>query len=208
MDPSIKRSREGLRVLGASLALLAATAAAQGAIYLATGSVALLADLLHNAGDALTAIPLAIAFLVRSPRAERYAGLTIVLTILASALSAAAIAIQRILHPVAPQHLAALALAGALGVLGNTTAARIRLHGGRRLQSPALTADGNHARGDAIISASVLLSAAATALGATLADPIIGLTVTILILRITRQSWHTIHTHPPHASTRDPAGDC
>src|SRR5690349_2750312 len=80
IDPSIKRSREGLRVVGISLALLAITAGAQAAIYIATNSIALLADLIHNAGDALTAIPLAAAFLLRSARAERGAGLAVVLT--------------------------------------------------------------------------------------------------------------------------------
>ena len=88
VDPSIKRSREGLRVVGISLALLAVTAVAQGAIYVATGSIALLADLIHNAGDALTAFPLAVAFLLRSERPERGAGLAVVLAILVSAITA------------------------------------------------------------------------------------------------------------------------
>src|SRR6059058_5781798 len=105
VDPSIKRSREGLRVVGISLALLGLTAAAQGAIYVATNSVALLADLIHNAGDALTAVPLAAAFLLRSERAERGAGLAVVATILASAISAGVFAIERIIHPLAPEHL-------------------------------------------------------------------------------------------------------
>ena len=102
VDPSIKRSREGLQVVGISLALLAITAGAQAAIYFATNSIALLADLIHNAGDALTAIPLAAAFLLRSDRAERGAGLAVVLTILASAITAVVFAILRIIHPLAP----------------------------------------------------------------------------------------------------------
>src|SRR6059058_987991 len=105
VDPSIKRSREGLRVVGVSLAVLAATAIAQGAIYVATDSVALLADLIHNAGDALTAVPLGAAFLLRSERAERGAGMAVVATILASAISAGVFAIERIIHPLAPEHL-------------------------------------------------------------------------------------------------------
>jgi cation diffusion facilitator family transporter len=198
VDPSIKRSREGLRVVGISLALLAITAIAQGAIYLATDSIALLADLIHNAGDALTAIPLAAAFLLRSERAERGAGIAVVLTILASAITAGILAIERIIHPLAPEHLLALTLAGAIGVIGNAIAARIRLAGGRRLSSAALIADGNHARSDAIVSAGVILSAVAVALGAPIADPIIGLLITALILRITWQSWNTVRDHGHH----------
>ena len=142
-----------------SLAILAATAAAQAAIYVATGSIALLADLVHNAGDALTAVPLGAAFLLRSPRAERAAGYLVVLTILASAVIAGALAIDRIVHPLAPDHLLALAVAGAAGAAGNAIAARVRLGGGRRLDSPALIADGEHARSDAIVSIGVVLSA-------------------------------------------------
>jgi cation diffusion facilitator family transporter len=194
IDPSIKRSREGLRVVGVSLVLLAVTAGAQAAIYIATNSIALLADLIHNAGDALTAVPLAAAFLLRSERAERGAGIAVVLTILASAITAGVFAIVRIVHPLAPKHLLALMLAGAIGVIGNAIAARVRLGGGRRLNSAALIADGNHARSDAIVSLGVILSAAAVALGAPIADPIIGLLITALILRITWESWHTVRT--------------
>ena len=198
VDPSIKRSREGLQVVGISLALLAIAAGAQAAIYIATNSIALLADLIHNAGDALTAIPLAAAFLLRSERAERGAGLAVVLTILASAITAGVFAVLRIIHPLAPQHLLALGLAGAIGVIGNAIAARVRLGGGRRLNSPALIADGNHARSDAIVSAGVILSAIAVALGAPIADPIIGLCITALILRITAESWNTVRGHDQH----------
>jgi cation diffusion facilitator family transporter len=198
VDPSIKRSREGLRVVGVSLALLAVTAAGQGAIYIATGSVALLADLIHNAGDALTAVPLAVAFLLRSERAERRAGLAVVLTILASAVVAGVVAVERLIHPLAPEHLPALALAGIVGVIGNAIAARVRLRGGRRLNSPALIADGNHARSDAIVSAGVILSAGAVAVGAPIADPIIGLVITALILQITWESWKTVRGHTHH----------
>jgi cation diffusion facilitator family transporter len=198
VDPSIKRSREGLQVVGISLALLAITAGAQAAIYIATNSIALLADLIHNAGDALTALPLAAAFLLRSERAERGAGLAVVLTILASAITAAVFAVLRIIHPLAPQHLLALGLAGAIGVIGNAIAARVRLGGGRRLKSAALIADGNHARSDAVVSGGVILSAIAVALGAPIADPIIGLCITALILRITADSWNTVRGHDHH----------
>jgi cation diffusion facilitator family transporter len=196
VDPSIKRSRDGLRVVLLSLAILGATAAVQAAIYVATGSVALLADLIHNAGDALTAVPLGAAFLLRSARAERGAGVAVVLTILASAIAAGAFAVDRIVHPLAPDHLLALALAGAAGVVGNAIAARVRLAGGRRLDSPALVADGQHARSDAIVSAGVILSAGAVALGAPVVDPLIGLVITLMILRITWESWTTVrHGH-------------
>jgi cation diffusion facilitator family transporter len=198
VDASIRRSRAGLRVVGVSLVVLAATAALQAVIYVATGSVALLADLIHNAGDALTAVPLAAAFLLRSGRAERFAGLAVVLTILASAVAAGAFAVERIVHPMAPEHLLALALAGAVGVAGNAVAARVRLAGGRRLESPALVADGHHARSDAIVSAGVVLSAVVVALGAPVADPVIGLAITALILRITWESWRTVTARDHH----------
>ena len=192
VDASIKRSRDGLRIVGISLAVLAITALIQGAIYVLTNSVALLADLIHNGGDALTAIPLGAAFLLRSDRAERSAGVVVVLTILASAITAGVFAIVRIVHPLSPAHLLALGLAGAAGVVGNAVAARVRLRGGRRLNSPALVADGNHARSDAIVSAGVILSAIFVALGAPIADPVIGLLITALILRITWESWQTV----------------
>jgi len=195
VDESIKRSRDGLRVVGISLAVLAITAIAQAGIYIATDSVALLADLIHNGGDALTAVPLAAAFLLRSRRAERAAGLLVVLAILISAITAGVFAIERLINPLAPEHLLALALAGIIGVIGNAIAARVRLSGGRRLDSPALVADGHHARTDAIVSAGVVLSAGVVALGAPVADPIIGLVITALILRITWESWNTVRGH-------------
>jgi cation diffusion facilitator family transporter len=195
VDPLIKRSREGLRVVLVSLGLLGMTAAIQAAIYVATDSIALLADLIHNAGDALTAVPLGAAFLLRSQRAERGAGVAVVLTILASAITAGIFAIERIINPLAPEHLLALGLAGAVGVVGNAIAARVRLDGGRRLDSPALVADGHHARSDAIVSAGVILSAAAVSLGAPIVDPIIGLVITLMILQITWESWNTVRGH-------------
>ena len=172
--------------------MLGATAAIQVVIYIATGSVALLADLIHNFGDALTAVPLAAAFLLRSRKAEGFAGLAVVGAIFISACFAAAFAIERIVNPSPPDHLIALALAGAVGFAGNEVAAQVRLRSGRRLDSPALIADGNHARSDGFVSLGVVLSATLVALGLTLADPLIAIVITGVILRITWQSWETV----------------
>jgi cation diffusion facilitator family transporter len=195
VDPSIVRSRAGLRAVGTSLVVLGATAISQAAIYVATGSVALLADLIHNFGDALTAVPLGAAFLLRSPRAERYSGLAVVLAILVSACVAGVVAVEKIISPHAPQHLLALGIAGVVGFAGNEVAAQVRLGAGRRLNSPALVADGYHARTDGIVSLGVLLGAALVALGVSLADPIIAIVITVIILRITVQSWVTVYGH-------------
>jgi cation diffusion facilitator family transporter len=192
VDRSITRSRAGLRAVAVTLGILGITALIQAAIYVATGSIALLADLIHNAGDALTALPLGAAFLLRSERAERGAGVAVVLTIFASAVAAGVFAIERIVHPLPPEHLLALGVAGAIGVIGNANAARIRIGAGRRLESAALVADGQHARSDAIVSAGVVLAAGVVALGLPIADPIIGLVITGLILRITWESWRTV----------------
>ena len=195
VDPSIQRSRAGLCAVSASLAVLGAAAAAQAVVYVLSGSVALLADLIHNAGDALTAVPLAAAFLLRSARAERLAGLGVVAAILVSACVAAYEAIDRVVHQRAPTHLVALALAGAAGFAGNWAAGVVRLRAGRRLASPALVADGHHARIDAFVSLGVVASAAIVAAGLDLGDPIIGLAITAVILRITWQAWRTIRGH-------------
>jgi cation diffusion facilitator family transporter len=195
VDPSIKRSREGIRAVALSLGVLGATAIAQTAIFLLSGSVALLADLIHNFGDALTAVPLGIAFLLRSERAERTAGLFVVLAIFVSACVAGTEALKRLVHPQAPDHLAALAAAGAIGYAGNLIAAHLRTRAGKRLDSPALIADGNHARADAYVSLAVIASAAVVALGVPVADPLIGLAITLVILRITWQSWRTVRGH-------------
>jgi cation diffusion facilitator family transporter len=198
VDESIKRSRAGMRAVGLSLLVLGVAAAAQTAIFIATGSIALLADLIHNFGDAATAIPLGIAFLLRSERAERYAGLFVVAAIFISACVAGVEAVSRLIHPQEPTHLLALAGAGLIGYLGNRIAARIRTRAGRRLDSPALIADGNHARADAYVSLAVIASAAVVALGLPIADPLIALGITFVILKITWDSWHTVrggHTH-------------
>jgi cation diffusion facilitator family transporter len=192
---SIKRSHAGLRAVLASLAVLGAAAALQTLVFVLTGSVALLADLVHNFGDALTAVPLGAAFLLRSERAERTAGLFVVAAIFVSACVAGVEAVARLIHPDAPSHLWALALAGAIGYAGNLVAARIRLRAGRRLDSPALIADGHHARADAYVSLAVIASAGVVAIGIPIADPIIGLAITFVILRITWQSWRTVRGH-------------
>ena len=196
---SIKRSRAGLRAVLASLAVLGVAAALQTLVFVLSGSVALLADLIHNFGDALTAVPLGAAFLLRSERAERTAGLFVVAAIFVSACVAGVEAIARLIHTNAPSHLWALALAGAIGYAGNRVAARIRLRSGRRLDSPALIADGHHARADAYVSLAVIASAAVVAVGLPIADPLIGLAITFVILRITWQSWQTVrgreHAH-------------
>jgi cation diffusion facilitator family transporter len=199
VDPSIKRSREGLRAVALALAVLSLTAALQVVVFVASGSVALLADLIHNIGDAATAIPLGIAFLLRSEVAERRAGLFVVLAIFVSACVAGYEAVLRLIDPQRPDHLVALALAGAIGFAGNMLAAQIRSRAGRRLQSPALVADGDHARADAYVSLAVVASAAAIAAGAQIADPLIGLAITLVILRITAQSWRTVRDgHAAH----------
>ena len=198
---SVKRSREGIRAVSMSLAVLAAAAAAQAVIFVATDSVALLADLIHNAGDALTALPLGIAFLLRSARAERWAGLAVVAAIFVSACVAGFEAVQRLITPQTPSHLAALALAGVVGFAGNWLAARIRSSAGRRLDSAALVADGDHARADAYVSLAVIASAAAVWVGVRAADPLIGLAITLVILRITWHSWSTVRSHQRPSTT-------
>jgi cation diffusion facilitator family transporter len=192
---SIKRSRAGLRAVAVSFGILGATAALQALIFVVSGSVALLADLIHNVGDAATAIPLAIAFLLRSERAERFAGLAVVFAIFVSACFAGAFAVEKLLSPSAPEHLLALALAGAVGFAGNELAAMVRLRAGRRLASAALVADGYHARSDGYVSLSVVVSAVFVALGVPLADPLIAIAITAVILRITWQSWRTVRGH-------------
>jgi cation diffusion facilitator family transporter len=192
LDDEILRSRRGLRAVLASLAVLGATAAAQAIVYVATGSIALLADLVHNAGDALTAVPVGAAFLVRSRKAERWAGYAVVAAIFFSACFALYESVLRLVHPQELDHLWALAAAGLIGYLGNELAARIRLRAGQRLDSAALVADGQHARVDAFVSLGVVASALVVALGVEIADPLIGLGITLVILRITWDSWRVV----------------
>lgn len=191
-DNSILRSKEGVKAVSLSLLVLAIAAGIQTLIYVLSHSVALLADLIHNFGDALTAVPLGLAFFLRSKKGEKWAGYFVILTIFVSACIVLFETIQRFIHPQTPSHLWVLALAGIVGFLGNETAALIRWRAGKHLNSPALIADGHHARIDGLVSLGVVVSAIALSLGLRLADPIIGLLITILIVRITWQSWITI----------------
>ena len=197
LDRSILRSRQGLVAVGWSLGVLGLTALAQAAIFVLTGSVALLADLVHNVGDALTAIPIGIAFLLRSVRAEKIAGLAVVLAIFVSACVAAYESVMRLVHPEELSHLWALALAGVIGFAGNEIAAQVRLRAGSRLASPALVADGKHARADGFVSLGVVVSAIGVALGFEIVDPIVGLVITVVILQITWESWRVIRSSEP-----------
>ena len=197
VDRSIVRSREGIKAVALGLTVLALAALAQLAIFLVTNSVALLADLIHNFGDALTAIPLAIAFILRSFRGEKLAGLAVVLAIFVSACVALYETIQRFIHLQDLTHLWVLAAAGVIGYFGNELAARVRLHAGHRLASPALVADGNHARMDGYVSLGVVASAALVAVGLPRADPFVGLVITLVILKVTWDSWRLISTTEP-----------
>jgi cation diffusion facilitator family transporter len=197
VDPSIVRSRAGVRAVAISLAVLVAAALVQVAIFVLSNSVALLADLIHNLGDASTAIPLGIAFYIRSFRAEKIAGLFVVATIFVSACVALYETIQRFINPEQLTHRWALAAAGLVGFLGNEIAAYVRYRAGKRLTSPALIADGNHARVDGFVSLAVVASAALVALGYPRADPIVGLAITFVILKITWDSWRTVRTTEP-----------
>jgi cation diffusion facilitator family transporter len=197
VDRSIVRSRAGVKAVSISLAVLGLAAAAQTVVFVVSGSVALLADLIHNFGDALTAVPLGIAFFLRSFSGEKLAGLAVVLAIFLSACVALYATIQRFVHPQHLTHLWVIAVAGVIGFIGNEIAARVRLRAGRELSSPALVADGNHARVDGFVSLGVVVSAGAVALGATIADPLIGLAITLVILKITWDSWRTVRAADP-----------
>ena len=192
VDPSIVRSRAGVKAVSLSLAVLLVTALAQVAVYFVSDSVALLTDVIHNGGDALTAIPLGIAFTLRSRRGELWAGYCVVATILISAVIATVQVVERLFNPQTPTHLWALLAAGVIGVVGNEVAAVIRWRAGRRLDSPALIADGHHARIDGLVSAGIILSAGFIAVGLPIADPIIGLIISLLIFRETWESWTSI----------------
>jgi cation diffusion facilitator family transporter len=204
---SVKRSHDGIRAVLLALGVLGLTAIAQTVVFSLSGSVALLADLIHNFGDALTAIPLGIAFLLRSERAERGAGLFVVAAIFISAVVAGVEAVRRLIDPTPLDHLWALAGAGAIGYLGNVIAAKIRTRAGKRLDSRALIADGHHARADAYVSLAVIASAVVVAIGVPIADPLIGLAITLVILRITWQSWQTVAGHYHHHENRSAAFD-
>ncbi len=189
-------SRAGLRAVSWSLLVLLITSGLQLGVFVLTGSVALLADLIHNFGDALTAVPLGIAFLLRSFKAEKRAGFFVVATIFVSACVALWQSIERLIDPQQLDYLWPLAAAGVLGFIGNEIAAQIRTRAGKRLDSPALIADGAHARTDGLVSLSVVASAIVVALGLQVGDPIIGLVITLVILRITWRSFITVQRDP------------
>ncbi|MFF3462804.1 cation diffusion facilitator family transporter [Streptomyces sp. NPDC001984] len=199
LDPALEASARGMRALWVSLAVLGVTALAQAVVVVVSGSVALLGDTVHNAADALTAVPLGIAFLLGRRaatrrftygygRAEDLAGIAIVLTIAASAAFAAWAAVNRLLDPRPVSHVAAVAVAALVGFVGNEWVARYRIRVGREIGSAALVADGLHARTDGFTSLAVLLGAGGSALGLQLADPLVGLAITAAIMLVLRDA--------------------
>lgn len=195
VDSALEASREGIRAVWISLAGLGVTAALQAVVVVLSGSVALLGDTLHNVADALTAVPLGVAFLLarRPPtrrytygfgRAEDLAGIVIVMFIAGSALLAGYEAIRRLLNPADVSHLVAVAVAGLVGFAGNELVAQYRIRVGRRIGSAALVADGLHARTDGFTSLGVLASAGGLALGWRWADPVVGLAIAVAIVAV------------------------
>jgi cation diffusion facilitator family transporter len=199
IDGVLEADAAGRRALWLSLAGLVVTAAIQAVVVVVSGSVALLGDTLHNVADALTAVPLLIAFrLARRPASTRYtygygraedlAGLFVIAMITLSAVLAAWEAIDRLINPRDVHHLWAVAGAAVIGFAGNELVARYRIRVGRRIGSAALVADGLHARTDGFTSLAVLLGAGGVALGWRQADPIIGLVITVAILGVLRSA--------------------
>jgi cation diffusion facilitator family transporter len=204
LDDALTSSGEGIRAVKISLVVLAVTAALQVAVVAASGSVALLADTVHNFSDALTAIPLWFAFVLGRRaatrrytygfgRAEDLAGLFVVAMIALSAVVAGWEALDRLLHPRPVSHLGWVALAGLLGFAGNELVAVYRIRVGRRIGSAALVADGLHARTDGYTSLAVVAGAAGVAAGWSLADPVIGLVITVAILAVLRTAARDIY---------------
>ena len=205
VDPTLATTDRGIWAIKWSFLILAATAALQLVVVYVSHSVALLADTIHNIADAGTAIPLWVAFMLarRKPtqtftygygRVEDFAGLAIVLIILLSALVAGYEAIDRLIHPRPVTQLGWLAAAGVIGFLGNEAVAVFRIRTGRQINSAALIADGYHARTDGLTSLAVVLGAFGVWMGYTLADPIIGLIITAVILGIVWQSANAVLT--------------
>jgi cation diffusion facilitator family transporter len=204
VDSALESSAQGIRAVKISLVALAVTAALQMLVVTVSGSVALLADTIHNFSDALTAVPLWIAFVVGRRaanrrytygygRAEDLAGLFIVAMIALSAVVAGAQAIRRLIDPLPIQHVGWVALAGLIGFLGNELVAVYRVRVGRRIGSAALVADGLHARTDGFTSLAVLAGAAGVAAGFPLADPIVGLLITVAILAVLRTAVRDVY---------------
>jgi len=205
IDPAIATSERGLWAVKWSLVGLVLTALLQAGVFWLSGSVALLADLIHNIGDAMTALPLGVAFIVgRRPPTQRFAygygriedlaGVAVVGVVLVSALITAYESIERFFHPQPLHHLGALAGAAVIGFIGNEIVALFRMRVGREINSAALIADGQHAMADGIVSLAVLVSAVGVGLGYTWADPVIGLVITGILLKIVWESGQTIFT--------------
>ncbi len=204
MDSALETSRRGIRALLLSFVALTITAALQALVFLVSGSVALLVDTIHNLADALTAVPIAVAFTLGRRvatrrytygygRAEDLAGIVVVVVIAASAVLAAYAAVRRLADPQDLDHLGLLALAGVIGFLGNELVARYRISVGREIGSAALVADGLHARTDGFTSLGVVLSAAAAWAGFPRADAIIGLLITVAVLSVLRDAARDVY---------------
>jgi cation diffusion facilitator family transporter len=204
VDSALESSREGMRALWISLAALGVTAALQALIVVFSGSVALLGDTLHNVADALTAVPLGIAFVLGRRaatraytygfgRAEDLAGIVIVLVIAASAIASGWLAIDRLLNPKMMTHLPWVFAAGLVGFAGNELVARYRITIGRRIGSAALVADGLHARTDGFTSLAVVLAAAGAWLGWSWADPVVGLAITVAIAFVLKDAAREVY---------------
>jgi len=203
LDQALEASSEGIRAVALSLALLLATAGVQALVVVASGSVALLGDALHNAADALTAVPLWLAFrLSRTPpttrftygygKAEDLAGLAVIALIAASAGFAGYEAIIRLRHPQKVSHLGFVMVAAVVGAIGNEVVAQYRIRVGRRIGSAALEADGIHARTDGVTSLLVLGGAVGVALGAEWADPVVGLLIAVAIVVVGYQAVRSV----------------
>ena len=205
IDPSLATTTRGIWAIKWSFVILAITAVFQLVVVFVSGSVALLADTIHNIGDATTAIPLWIAFILarRKPsktfnyglgRVEDLAGMLIVLIILFSAIVAGYEAINRLIHPQPLTQLGWVTAAGILGFIGNEAVAVLRIRVGREMNSAALIADGYHARTDGLTSLAVVIGAVGVWLGYPLADPIVGLLITVAIFGIVWQSARAVVT--------------
>jgi cation diffusion facilitator family transporter len=205
VDPSILTTQRGIWAVKWSFIGLFATAAFQIVIVMFSGSVALLADTIHNVGDAVTAIPLWIAFKLarRKPtkrftygygRVEDLAGVAVVFTILFSAVVAGYQSIDRFFHPQIVQYLWAVVVASVIGFIGNEAVAQFRIKVGQEIGSASLVADGHHARVDGLTSLAVFFGAVGVWLGYPLADPVVGLLITVAILRIVWESGKSIFT--------------
>lgn len=205
VDPEIAASDRGLWAVKWSFVGLVITAIAQAVVFALSGSVALMADLIHNVGDAMTSVPLGVAFVLARTksssrfaygygRAEDLAGVAIVAVIFLSALITGYESIERLRHPQPLDHLGALAAAAMIGFIGNEVVALFRLRVGREINSAALVADGLHARADGLVSLAVLVSALGVGVGYPWADPVMGLGITLVLLRVVWQSTQTVFT--------------